>query len=251
MKCESILHTVYAAIKSPRRGLARNLIMSPLKCFLTEWLSASTSGHIWLRNQNFGAQAVLTWADWTKTNSRKWLSNIVSRHKDRPIQRDKLLQGLNDFKYLWILTLTCCCTTKRSVFFGRVVSDTFKEICLKARLIVRFFLWLLADNMHQVNANTVWPPAWLDDVWSWSHIFTETVSLPMLQQMQRQMASLSTDSPKLNSSAGYLEISLCLPELAQVLLICVQGWGFCNVHRNHQKRHISKPALLVEASTFN
>lgn len=38
MKCESILHTVYAAIKSPRRGLARNLIMSPLKCFLTEWL---------------------------------------------------------------------------------------------------------------------------------------------------------------------------------------------------------------------
>lgn len=38
MKCESILHRVYAAIKSPRRGLARNLIMSPSKYFLTEWL---------------------------------------------------------------------------------------------------------------------------------------------------------------------------------------------------------------------
>ena len=36
------------------------------------------------------------------------------------------------------------------------------------------------------------------------------LSLAVLQQMQRQVAVLATDSHKLNSSAGYLDVYSCL-----------------------------------------
>lgn len=59
------------------------------------------------------------------------------------------------------------------------------------------------------NANSVWPPGWIDGVGSWRRVFIEIISLPELQQqMQRQMAVIATNSPKWNSSAGYLECSL-------------------------------------------